>query len=164
MGAFYVGLCGLGIDWIVWSSVIEEMKSYGMENYIYLFIPMVCLGILYLMSQIYFSITLANRPRFHNIGAVGASILLFLATNVSLKIVETIFTIVFPISVKVSLTDGFDISLTAQNMVGYLINNINNQNPSNLVVGLGGYIFDVIMVCVLFYITGRIMNKKVSLR
>ncbi|WP_242836545.1 hypothetical protein [Clostridium sp. BNL1100] len=148
----------------MWSSVLDEIESYGMGNYIYAIIPMVCLSILYLMSQIYFSITLANRPRFHNLGAAGASILLFLVTNVALKIVETILTIIIPFSISVSLTGGFDISLTAQNMVGYLINNINNQNPSNMVIGLGGYTFDIIMVCVLFYTTGRIMNKKVSLR
>ncbi len=164
LGAFFVGLYGLGVDVNVWSSALDEIKRYGMENYIFAIIPLVCLAILYLMSQIYFSITLANRPRFHNIGAAGASILLFLVTNVALRIVETILTIIIPFSLSVSLTGGFDISFTAKNMVGFLIDNVNNQNPSNMVIGLGGYTFDVIMVCVLFYITGRIMNKKVSLK
>ncbi|ACL76265.1 ABC transporter permease [Ruminiclostridium cellulolyticum] len=164
LGAFYVALYGLGVDGEIWSSVLDEIERYGMGNYIYLIIPMVCLSILYLMSQIYFSITLANRPQFHNMGPAGASILLFLATNVALQIVETIITIIIPLSVNVNLSGSLDISLTTQNMVGFLVENINNQNPSSIVIGLGGYIFDIIMICVLFYLTGRMMNKKVSLR
>ncbi len=166
LGAFFVALNGLGVDGAVWSSVLDQIERSGMGNYIYAIIPMVCLSILYLMSQVYFSITMANRPAFHNIGQAGASILLFLATNVVLKIVETILTIIIPFSLSVSLTGSFDISLTAQNMVGYLMENLNNPNPnpSNMVIGLGGYTFDIIMVFVLFYLTGRIMNKKVSLR
>ncbi len=166
LGAFYVALKGFGVDGKVWSSVWDEIQRYGMEKYIFVFIPMVCFSILYLMSQIYFSITMSNRPSFHNVGPAGAAILLFLATNVALKIVETILTIVIPFSLSVSLAGSFDISLTTQNMVGYLKDNLNNynQNPSNMVIGLGGYAFDIIMVFVLFYMTGRIMNKKVSLR
>ncbi len=164
MGAIFVALYGLGVDGKVWTSALDEIERYGMGKYIYAFIPMICLAILYLMSQIYFSITLANSPKFHNIGAAGASILLFFVTNIVLRIVETILTIIIPFSLSVSISGSVDISLTAHNMVGYLIDNFNNPNPSNMVIGLGGYTFDVIMVFVLFYITGRIMNKKVSLR
>lgn len=164
MGAIFVALYGLGVDGKVWTSALDEIERYGMGKYMYAFIPMICLAILYLMSQIYFSITLANSPKFHNIGAAGASILLFFVTNIVLRIVETILTIIIPFSLSVSISGSVDISLTAHNMVGYLIDNFNNPNPSNMVIGLGGYTFDVIMVFVLFYITGRIMNKKVSLR
>lgn len=164
MGAIFVALYGLGIDGKMWASALDEIERYGMGKYMYAFIPMICLAILYLMSQIYFSITLANSPKFHNIGAAGASILLFFVTNIVLRIVETILTIIIPFSLSVSISGSVDISLTAHNMVGYLIDNFNNPNPSNMVIGLGGYTFDVIMVFVLFYITGRIMNKKVSLR
>lgn len=164
MGAIFVALYGLGVDGKMWASALDEIERYGMGKYMYAFIPMICLAILYLMSQIYFSITLANSPKFHNIGAAGASILLFFVTNIVLRIVETILTIIIPFSLSVSISGSVDISLTAHNMVGYLIDNFNNPNPSNMVIGLGGYTFDVIMVFVLFYITGRIMNKKVSLR
>lgn len=164
MGAIFVALYGLGVDGKVWTSALDEIERYGMGKYMYAFIPMICLAILYLMSQIYFSITLANSPKFHNIGAAGASILLFFVTNIVLRIVETILTIIIPFSLSVSISGSVDISLTAHNMIGYLIDNFNNQNPSNMVIGLGGYTFDVIMVFVLFYITGHIMNKKVSLR
>ncbi len=165
LGAFYVALHGLGVDEKVWSSVLDEIERTGMGKFIYAIIPMVFISILYLMSQIYFSITMANRPAFYNVGSAGVAILLFLATNVALKIVEAILTIIIPFSLSVSLTGSFDISITTQNMVGYLMENVNNNpNPSNMVIGLGGYAFDVIMVFVLFYMTGRLMNKKVSLR
>ncbi|EGD48562.1 putative ABC transporter, peremase protein [Ruminiclostridium papyrosolvens DSM 2782] len=164
MGAIFVALYGLGVDGKMWASALDEIERYGMGKYMYAFIPMICLAILYLMSQIYFSITLANSPKFHNIGAAGASILLFFVTNIVLRIVETILTIIIPFSLFVNISGSVDISLTAHNMVGYLIDNFNNTNPSNMVIGLGGYTFDVIMIFVLFYITGRIMNKKVSLR
>jgi hypothetical protein len=164
-GAFVVSLYGLGVNQTVWSAVADEIKSYGMEKYIYIFIPIICFSILYLMSQVFFAITLANRPAFHNMGAAGASILLFLGTNVVLKIVESVLTIIIPFSINVNvMADKVGISLTSKNMVGFMMNSMNNPNPSNVVVGLGGYIFQVVMVCVLFYMTGRMMDKKISLR
>ncbi|HEX2926318.1 MAG TPA: ABC transporter permease [Ruminiclostridium sp.] len=164
LGAIFVSLKGFGVDREVWSSAIEEVQRYGMEKYIFAFIPIICFSILYLLAQMFFSITLANRPAFHNMNAAGASILLFLATYVGLKIVESILSIIIPFSLSIKVVGDFGISFTSKNMVAYLMQSINNPNPPNVIVGLGGSIFQVIMVCVLFYMTGRMMDKKVSLR
>jgi hypothetical protein len=164
IGAVTVGMYGLGVDKNVWNIVMDELNKYGLNKLIFIFIPMICFSILYLLGQIFFAITLANRPAFHSMGGVGASILLFLATNVALQIVETILTIIVPFSLDINVTNGLNFSLSSKNMVGFMIQNVNNPNPGNIVVGLGGYLFEVIAVCALFYMTGRMMSKKVSLR
>jgi len=162
VGAFYISLYGFGLTGEL-SMVMDQLKMYGMEKVIYLFMPMIILATLYLLGQIYFAITMANRPAFHSMGG-AAAFLVFIATNIILQIAESIFTIFVPFSVEINLVEKIGISLTSQNMFGYLLESMKGTEPTTVVIGFGGYIFEIIMVCVLFYVTSRIMKNKVSLR
>jgi len=163
IGALFVGMYGLGVGSSELTNIMSELKKYGLEKTIFLLIPMMLLSILYLLSQIFFAITVANRPAFQGIGA-AASFLVFLATYVILKIVESIASIFVPFSLELNLVGKVSTSLSTKNMFGYLLESMKGIEPNSLTIGLGGYVFEVIMVCVLFYLTGRMMNRKVSLR
>jgi hypothetical protein len=121
------------------------------------------LSVLYMLGQIFFAITVANRPTFHKMG-VASAFLVYLATYVALQIVQTVITIFAPISLELNFDGNLSASLSNKNMFGFLIESIKGATPTSFNIGLGGYVFVVIMVCVLFYVTGSMMNKKVSLR
>lgn len=161
-GAFYISMYGLGITGEL-SMVMNQLKAFEMEKVIYFLVPVIILATIYLLGQIYFAITMANRPAFHSLGG-AASFLVFIATNLILQIAESIFTIFVPFSVEINLIGDIGISLTSKNMFGYLLESVKGVEPTTIVVGFGGYIFEIIMICILFYVTSRIMKNKVSLR
>ena len=163
IGSVCVSLFCLGVDYSEFEKIINELEKYGLDKVIYLIIPLMCLSIIYLLSQIFFAITVANISAFHKIGG-GAAFLVFLATYVGLQIVQTVASIFVPLSIQLNITDKISASLSTKNMLGFMLESIKGVEPTNLIIGLGGYVFVIIMVCVLFYLTGRMMNKKVSLR
>lgn len=140
--------------------LLHQITLSPFKNLIYAFIPLMILNIIYIIGQIFFSITLSNVAYFHKMGA-ASPIVIFLVLNVALKILESIFAIITPFSI---LIEGNSTSLSTQNMIGFLIENIKSSNVSELVIGLGGFIFNVIATCLLFYFNGKLMNKKVSLK
>ncbi len=162
IGAFFISMYGFGISG-EFGNIMDELDRYGLQNILYAIIPLVILSTVYLLSQIFFAITIANRPAFHNIG-VASAFLIFLATNVILQIVEAIFTIFVPFSVEINLVGAVDFSLSSKNMLGFLINSMGGSNPQNMVIGLGGYIFEVLMVFILFYVTSLNMKNKISIK
>ncbi len=163
IGALCVVLYGFGVGSSEFSKMMSEMEKFGLEKVIFAFIPLMLISILYLLSQIFFAITVANRPVFQGLG-IGGAFLVFLATYVVLKIAESIASIFVPFSLVYSLEGNPDIALTTKNMFGYLLDSINGINPTTVTLGLGGFVFVVIMICVLFFLTGRMMSKKISLK
>ncbi|HEY5583953.1 MAG TPA: ABC transporter permease [Ruminiclostridium sp.] len=161
--AICVSLYGFGVNGTMLAEIMSEFEKYGLEKVIYFLIPMILLSILYLLAQIFFSITVANRPAFYGMGAASA-FLVFLATYVILQIVQSVLTIFVPFSIELNLVGNVSASLSTKNMLGSLLENINGLTPTNITIGLSGYVFVVIMICVLFYLIGRMMNRKVSLR
>lgn len=161
--AISVSLYGLGIGFNDVKNIIKELERLGLEDIIDVLIPMVFLSVLYLLGQIYFSITVANRPVFQALGAAGAFVV-FIVTYIVLQIFEAIITIFVPLSLEINLDGDFGVKLSTNNMFGYLVDSVRGIEPTTFNIGIGGYIFGLIMVCVLFYLTGRMMNKKVSLR
>ncbi len=160
-GAVFTSMYGLGVTGGL-TMVMDELKSYGMEKIIYLFIPSIIIATLYLLGQIYFAVTMANRPAFHSTGT-AAAFLVFIATNIILQIAEAMFTIFVPFSVEIDF-ESISASLTSKNMFGYILDSIKGIEPTGIVIGLGGYIFEIVMVCILFYVTSRWMKNKVSLK
>ncbi|WP_242834975.1 hypothetical protein [Ruminiclostridium cellobioparum] len=49
-------------------------------------------------------------------------------------------------------------------MFGFILETVKGSEPTGIVIGLGGYVFEIVMVCVLFYVTSRMMKNKVSLK
>ncbi len=162
IGALLLGMYFLGVDLSELSEIRKELVRLGLEKILYAIIPAIFLAIMYFISQIFFAITIANLPCFHGIGVAG-SFIAFIATYIALKIVETISTIFIPISLMINIADK-TMSLSIQNMFNYFLDSIKGIEPNYITIGVGGFIFDIIMICVLIYLTGRIMNKKVSLR
>ncbi|MDF2988176.1 MAG: putative transporter, peremase protein [Eubacterium sp.] len=162
IGAFFISMYGFGVSGEL-KDIVEELERFGLQNIFYAIIPLVILSTLYLLAQIYFAITIANRPAFHGIG-VASAFLVFLATNVILQLVEAIFTIFVPFSVNINLMEEVSVSLSSKNMFGFLINSMDGSNPQNIVIGLGGYIFELFMVFILFYVTSQNMKNKVSIK
>ncbi|PYG87471.1 hypothetical protein LY28_02141 [Ruminiclostridium sufflavum DSM 19573] len=161
-GALFEAMHRLGFGLNELAEIRNELAKAGLENAIYLIIPAVLFSILFFISQIYFAITVANMPCFRGIG-VAASFIAFIVTYVALKIVETAAAIFIPLSVNINLI-GRKASITTDSMFGYLLASIQGNEPVNITVGIGGYLIDIIIVCVLLYVTGRLMNRKVSLR
>ena len=161
--ALCIALYVLGIGSTELSEIMSEIKKYGLEKLVYGIIPLMLISLLYLLGQIFFAITVANRPTFQNFG-IAASFIVFVATYVVLKIVESIASIFVPFSIEFSLVGRVNPSLSTKNMVGYVLDSIKGIEPTTIVAGLGGYVFVVIMIFVLFYLTGRMMKKNVSLR
>jgi hypothetical protein len=160
-GAFLVSLYGFGVTGEL-ALAMDEIKSLGAEKMIYLFIPAIVLATLYLLGQIYFAVTVANTPTLHSMG-IAAAFLVFIATNIILQIVEAIFTVFIPFSIEIGF-EKINASLTSKNMFGFILETVKGSEPTGIVIGLGGYVFEIVMVCVLFYVTSRMMKNKVSLK
>lgn len=162
-GSICISLYGFGVGKSEFDDIIFQMQIYGLEKIVYAIIPVFLLSALYLLAQIFFSITFANRPALHGLG-IGAAFLVFLATYVILQVVQAIFTIFVPFSINIGVADKIDISLANNNMFEFFMENISGNIPERFVVGLGGYVFIAVMVCVLFYITSYMMKRKVSIK
>jgi hypothetical protein len=163
IGALCVSLYSLGVDSSELTIIIDEFKKYGLEKAIFIIIPLILLSILYLLSQIFFSITVANRPALHGMG-IGAGFLVFFVSYVILQILHSLATVFVPLSLEINLVGNGSVTLSNKNMFGFLLDSMKGVEPTSMTIGLGGYLFVVIMVCVLFYMTGRMMKNKVSLR
>ncbi len=161
-GAFFISIYGLGVAGEL-TFAMNELKSSGAGKILYLFIPAIVLATLYLLGQIYFAVTMANMPAFQSIG-IAAAFLVFIAANIILQIVEAMFTIFVPFSVEVGFAENISASLTSKTMFGYILERIKGPEPTGVVIGLGGYVFEVLMVCILFYVTSRMIKNKVSLK
>lgn len=160
-GSFFFALYCMGaFESVSPADLFHQITLSPFGSLIYWIIPFILFNIIYIIGQIFFSITLSNTPLFHKTSAVSA-IVIFIILNVALKIIESIFTIIAPISI---LANNSGVSLSAQNMIGFMIENMNKSNVSEIVLGLGGFIFDIIAMCLLFYFNAWFMNKKVSLR
>ncbi len=162
IGALYTSMYGLGTMGEL-SLIFEELSKFGLDKAIYLIIPVGLLGTLYLLSQIFFAITISNRSKFHNLGVAGA-FLIYIVTNIVLQIVEAIFTIFVPLSVEINFVDKISTSISSKNMFGYLLETIKGVEPTSVIIGIGGYIFEIVTICVLFYITTVNMKDKLSLK
>lgn len=163
VGALLISLYGFGVEFNLFDNIMSELEKYGMENAIYFIAALLLFQVLLLLGEIYFSITFSNRPSLQGLGAASA-FLVFLATYVILQIVYTVCTVFIPLSLQINVVGDFKISLSTQNMFGYLMDSIKGIEPTNFTIGIGGYIFLFLMLFVLYYQTGRMMNKKVSLR
>ncbi len=160
--SLFISLYGFGLTNEL-SAIQGELKKYGLENSLYLIIPLVILATVYLLSQIYFSITISNISMFNNLGPASA-FLVFIVTYVVMQIIESLFTIFTPFSVEINLVGNIQASLTTKNMFGYLVDSIKGSEPTNVILGLGGYTFEVVAVVILFFIISRTMKNKVSLK
>lgn len=160
--SIYLFLYGLGLTGEI-AAVWGVLKEYGVEKFIYMVIPLIILATVYFLAQIYFAITLSNTPLFQNMGPASA-FLIFIVTNIALQVVEAIFTMFVPLSIEIDVLDKIGLELTTKNMFGFLVKSFNSVETSSFVVGLGGYLFQFLMPCILFYIISRIMKRKVSIK
>lgn len=164
IGSLLLGLYSIGVDLSELSEIRSEIIKLGLEKVVIIAIPIfILIAIIYFISQIYFAITVGNFPCFHGMGVAG-SFISFLVTYITLKIFETIFAIFVPLALTVNLEGSIETTISMQNMFNYFVDAIKGIAPNYIVIGLGGYIFDIIMIFVLTYFTGRIMNRKVSLK
>jgi len=143
----------------IWDDIINS--PFG--KLVYAIVPLVIVSVIYLVGQIFFSITFSNMPAFHKMSAVSAIVILIIL-NLVLQIIESILALIIPISVHIN---AGELSLTSRTMLSFFLENINNMNNSNvseIVIGTGGFIFQIIAACLLYYFSGKLMNKKVSIR
>lgn len=162
IGALCISVYGFGVRWDDFTVLFDLLRDYGFQNLVYLLISIILISTLYLLAQIFFAITAANLPVFHKMG-IASAFLVFIAINVILQIVGAIFTIFIPLSVEINLVGNISAAFTNKNMFNFMIDSINGATD-NVVIGLGGYVFVAVMVCTLFYINGRMMKNRISLK
>ncbi len=156
LGLYYLGVVDISLLKEIWG----EIEKNNLDKIVLAIIPMLILSIVWLICQIFFSITLSNVRPFSNMGPAGAFVI-FIVAYIACSIVESIFAILAPISLTIS---DMGVKLGTSNMVSYMIDSFKGTLPSHIVVGLGGYIFVIIMASVGFYLNGRLLNRKVSIR
>lgn len=113
-----------------------------------------CLSILYLLAQIYFSITVGNLSRFHKLG-IGAPILAYMALYFVLELGTFVSMITIPLGVTF---EGTSLKFVPQSMLVTLI------NPDQFVFGLGSIPFSILATCGMFIATARLMRRHTSLK
>ena len=120
------------------------------------------LSIIYLLAQVYFSITLGSSARFHNLGIAGP-IVTFLITYIGMQFLA-LFSIVFiPFGVHFVLGSAgqlIELKLVGEGMLGMLL----NPEKTSGVIGFGSIILMAAGTIGLFIATDRIMSKRTSLR
>lgn len=162
-GSICISLYGLGVSKSDMQEIFAQIREYGLQKVIYAIIPIFLLVTLYLLSQIFFSITFANRPFLHNFG-IGGAFLVFIATYAVLEIVQALFTIFVPFSVVVDLVNNVNVTVANKNMFNFIVENVRGSIPTDFVIGLGGYIFVAVMTFVLLFMTIDMMKRKVSIK
>ena len=156
LGLYYLGVVDISLLKEIWG----EISKYNLDKFVLALIPILLLSTAWLICQIFFSITLSNVRPFSNMGPAGAFVI-FIVVYIVGSIVESVFAIIAPFSITIS---DMGVKLGTTNMVSYMIDSFKGRLPSEIVVGLGGYLFVIIVAAILFYWNGRLLNKKVSIR
>ena len=156
LGLYYMGVVDTSLLKEIWA----EISKYNLNKFVLGLIPILLLSAVWLICQIFFSITLSNVKPFSNMGPAGAFVV-FIVVYIASNIVQSIFSILAPISITIS---DMGVKFGTTNMVDYMIDSFKGTLTNQVVVGLGGYIFVIIMASVGFYLNGRLLNRKVSIR
>lgn len=109
--------------------------------------------IIILISEIFFAITLSNIRPFQQMGAFGG-IVAFLVIYLSAQGIGAVLTMYVPLSLVIS-TEGM--AILPEAMMG-------SEAVGSTVIGLTGFLFQVIVAIVLFVATNYLMKKKVNLK
>lgn len=109
--------------------------------------------IVFLISELFFAITLSNTRAMQKLGGF-AIIIMFFVVFIATTVISTLLTKNVPLSLIVSptaieLATGIDMNMTAENA---------------FVFGITGFIFRIIATVVLFVVTTVIMNTKVNIK
>ncbi len=105
--------------------------------------------IVFLIAEIYFSVTLSNVRPFQRQSFLPA-ILIFVTLFIVTTIISTFLTAYVPLSIVISARG---IELTTRTMAA-----------GGLVLGVTDVIFEFVLTCVYFGLSGWLMNHKINLR
>lgn len=139
------------IDQVIAGSGLQRSSFFIAAG---LFLAYLVLSTLYLMSQVFFAISLGNVSRFQSLG-IGAPILIFLGIYFVCQLLGLGLMLFVPVSL--SAEDGV-LRIVGEGMIATL------KNPDRPVVGLG--ILILIIGATIGFFTGcaRLLKKYVSLR
>lgn len=124
----------------------ETIRNVLILGVIFIFIK-----IAFVISQLFFAITLSNTRIMQKFGGF-AIIVAFFVVFIGTTVISTWLTNTVPLSIVITPTDIYystTVSMTAQ---------------GHLAFGLTGVIFDVVFGALLFYLTTHLMEYKVNLK
>ncbi len=108
--------------------------------------------VLVLISQIFFSMTLSNIKPFNQFGTAGG-VLLFIG----------VFAVMF--GIFISLTRNLPVALYfADSKVSFTTNSMSGAVGEGTIIGIGGFIFQIISTAVMFIGTNYLMKKKINIK
>lgn len=132
-------------------SMFREMPgSSAIKGYLVLIVLSVFIQLVFLISELFFSLTFANTRIMQKLGAAGP-IVVFFAIFIVTQILNFVFTNYVPIIVSPG-TDGLVFSVGKQMSAG------------NLSFGITGVIFELLASVGLFFGTGWLMNHKINIK
>lgn len=139
----------------------DYFKTFS--NYLYgdawkfvaLFVLALFIQSIFFLSTVFFAISLGNVPMFHKLSFIGP-ILFYFAINIVMQVLN-ILSLFIPFGISVG-PEGFSFVFEST------ISSFNNQVGSNVTIGIFSFVFEIIGIFVLFFVTKYIIDKKVSLK
>ena len=128
---------------------------------------MILFQMLYFLSQVFFSITLANVRPFNELGPVAGSIVIYIVLSIIMQIITTLATFLVPVSFTVD-SSGFGFGFS-NNYFDFIHSAVNNSAAgANFLqsqgIGIGGVIVEVAATAAFLVITTKLIEKKINIK
>lgn len=161
-GSIFVSVLMLADNQNIMNEFWQQIQSIpsGLVLLLGLMITMLLLGSLYFVAMFVFSITLGNTSMFNKQGP-GACVLVFIVIYFCASLLEQLFTVIVPLSIVVG---DQGVYFSTDNMIGFLIQNINSTTATSVPVGIGGIIFEIIAAIGMFIGANYLLKRKISLK
>jgi len=135
----------------IFLSTIMEIPDAGtIIGIISFFVAYFFLQIVFLVSEIYFSVSLSNVRPFQKWG-FGSTILIFISMFAITTVITTILKAFVPLTLKIELSG---MSLIYETM----------EQASGLAFGVGDIFFTLVATVIFFIMTSWFMNHKINLK
>ncbi len=135
----------------IFLSTIMEIPDAGtIIGIIAFFVSYFFLQIIFLVSEIYFSVSLSNVRPFQKMG-MGSTIIIFLSMFTVTSVISTLLKAFIPFTVKIELTG---MSLVFETM----------EQTSGLAFGIGDILFTVLVTVFFFVMSSWFMKHKINLK
>ena len=135
---------------ILLSTIVELPDTGTIIGVISFFVVYFFLQIVYLVAEIYFSVSLSNVRPFQKMG-MGSTILIFLSLFSVTSVISTLLKAFVPLTLKLELTG---LELIYESM----------YSSGGIVFGVGDLLFTAVATVFFFVMSAWFMNHKINLR
>jgi len=129
------------------------------------------ISIVLVLSEVYFSISIGSTSKMHSLG-IGGPILVFLGTDMSLRILSALAALFIPLGVRFTTNASGELiglKFVVQSMFSQVVDSLNSTGMASSsgdsgIAGIGSYLLLPVFVAALLYTASRVITRHTSIK